>query len=198
MLSAAKSALGIHSPSKLFRDEIGLNLGYGIGEGMEDSEPSILKTVSGVADAIAEEMNSNTYTIGQIGVDAEGNITRGLTGFSDTITNSFTSLLDRLQAIAERVTFTVPNITYGATPYHVSAAVGSSGPAGSFSDAIEASNDELISAIAQAFATQTAALISAMESNRPSIKIDKSSMAEAVIQEINRRTRMANKSPLMG
>ena len=80
----------------------------------------------------------------------------------------------------------------------MSAAVGSSGPAGSFSDAIEASNDELISAIGQAFATQTAALISAMESNRPSIKIDKSSMAEAVIQEINRRTRMANKSPLMG
>lgn len=198
LLSAAKSALGIHSPSRLFRDEIGLNIGYGIGEGVEDSEPSILKTVSGVADAIAEEMNSNTYTIGQIGVDAEGNITRRLTGFSDTITNSFTSLLDRLQAIAERVTFTVPNITYGATPYHVSAAVGSSGPAGSFSDAIEASNDELISAIAQAFATQTAALVSAMESNRPSIKIDKSSMAEAVIQEINRRTRMANKSPLMG
>lgn len=46
-----------------------------------------------------------------LSVDAEGNITRGLTGFSDTITNSFTSLLDRLQAIAERVTFTVPNIT---------------------------------------------------------------------------------------
>ena len=197
LLGAAKSALGIHSPSKLFRDEIGLNLGYGIGEGMEDSQPSILKTVSGVADAIAEEMNSNTYTIGQIGVDTEGNITRGLTGFSDTITNSFTSMLDRLQAIAERVTFSAPNITYGVTPYRVAASVGSSSPAGNFSDAIEASNDELISAIASGLAAQTAAIVSAIESNRPSLKIDKASMADMIIQEINRRTRSTAKSPLL-
>ena len=38
LLSAAKSALGIHSPSRLFRDEIGLNIGYGVGEGVEASQ----------------------------------------------------------------------------------------------------------------------------------------------------------------
>lgn len=199
LLRAAKSALGIHSPSRLFRDEIGLNIGYGVGEGVEASQPSILKSVSGVADAIADELNSNTYTIRPLGVDENGNISRGLDGFSETITDKFSGLVNSLQDIAARVTFSVPAVAGGVVPYKAAAAAASGGSYGSdLSSAIESSNGDLISAIAQGLASQTTALISAIESNRPSIKIDRTGLAEAVIQEINRRSRATGKSPLIG
>lgn len=49
-----KQSLGIHSPSKLFRDEVGYYLGTGISVGLRDSTSTILKTVSGMADKIAD------------------------------------------------------------------------------------------------------------------------------------------------
>lgn len=41
-----KSFFGIHSPSTLMRDEIGLNLTKGIGEGIEEGIPGIIKEVN--------------------------------------------------------------------------------------------------------------------------------------------------------
>lgn len=49
-----KQSLGIHSPSKLFRDEVGYYLGEGISVGLKDSTSSILKTVNNMADKIAD------------------------------------------------------------------------------------------------------------------------------------------------
>lgn len=122
LLSAAKSALGIHSPSRLFRDAVGLNIGYGIGEGIEEAEGSIISTVSGVADAIAGEFNANSYSIGNIGMDVDGNIVRGLDNFSDKVTNSFAGLMDRLQTIANSTSFITPGVALGAVvPYNAQA-----------------------------------------------------------------------------
>ena len=45
------SFFNIHSPSKLMHDKIGLNIGFGIGEGIEDSESAVLKSVTGIAEA---------------------------------------------------------------------------------------------------------------------------------------------------
>ena len=123
LLRAAKSALGIHSPSRVFRDVVGLNIGYGIGEGIENSEGSVVRTVSGVADAIAEEFNSSTYSFGDISADADTGVVQGLNNFSDAVTDSFTNLIDRLQAIADRVTFTTPAILNRAVPYSAVASV---------------------------------------------------------------------------
>ncbi len=196
LFNAAKAALGIHSPSKLFRDEIGLNLGYGIGEGIEESQPSILKTVSGVANAIVDEMNGGAYSIGQIGIDTEGNVTRSLNGFSDTITDSFTSLLNRLQSIADNVTFAVPRVTCAAVPYGVSAAASSGKTSGNLNDTIETTSDEIVAAVAQGLASQTAALISAIERNCPTFSIDGDRITDTVIKGINRRARMSGASPI--
>ena len=52
LLRTAKSALGIHSPSRLFRDEIGENVGLGWAEGIEGTEATVLKTVANVAKGI--------------------------------------------------------------------------------------------------------------------------------------------------
>lgn len=114
LLNAAKSALGIHSPSRMFRDEVGLMIGYGVGEGVEDAQPSILKTVSGVASAIADEFAAGDYALD---VTPTSKIDGALDGFSDKIANSFIALTDRLQAIAERVAYAVPAVANGIVPY---------------------------------------------------------------------------------
>lgn len=196
LLESAKTALGIHSPSKLFHDVIGLNIGYGIGEGVEDSEGSILKSVSGVADAIADEFNAGEYSA--IEMIPTGEINSSLDSFSTKITDSFTNLLDRLQAIANGVTFSAPVIAAnGAVPYSVSAASGGAG--GNITGAIEASNDELATVVAQVVANATTAIVGAIRSNgNTTVNIDTGSIATSVINEINRRTRMSGKSPLVG
>ena len=37
------SALGIHSPSTLFRDKVGKNIAIGVGEGFEDNISKVYK-----------------------------------------------------------------------------------------------------------------------------------------------------------
>ena len=49
-----KSIFGIHSPSKLMRDTIGLNITAGIGEGIEEGVPKALKEV----DAAMKQLNA--------------------------------------------------------------------------------------------------------------------------------------------
>lgn len=41
-----KSALGIHSPSRIFRDQIGLNVGLGVAQGITNSTGSVLSSIS--------------------------------------------------------------------------------------------------------------------------------------------------------
>lgn len=135
LLNAAKSALGIHSPSRLFRDEVGLNIGLGIGEGVEGSEKSVLNSVAGVADAIAAEFSAGEYTVGDIIPTAE--IDGAITSFTDKITDSFTALMEKLDAIAKRVTFNAPAFAGSVVPYR--AAAGSGG----VTTIIEEANDEL-------------------------------------------------------
>lgn len=194
LLSAAKSALGIHSPSRLFRDEIGLNIGYGVGEGVEASQPSILKSVSGVADAIADEFNAGDYKVGNIVPTSE--VDDALSSFSDKISGSFTSLLDRLQAIADNITFAVPAVAGGVVPYKAAAAAASGGGA-DIGTTIETSNDALASVITQVVTNATAAIVTAIQNySGTTVNFDKTAIAESTIREINRRTRATGKSPL--
>ena len=196
LLDKAKAALGIHSPSRLFRDIVGLNIGYGIGEGIEASEGSVVDSVTGLADAIAAEANAGEYNIG--GVVSTSEVDGALTGFADKISNSFTNLLDRLQAIANGVTFAVPAMATGTVmPYSVSAAA--QGGGNGVTSAIEASNEELGSIIIQAVTNATAAIVDAIqEYGGTTVNLDERSLSSSVIKEINRRTRMAGKSPLYG
>lgn len=194
LLDKAKSALGIHSPSRLFRDIVGLNIGYGIGEGIEASEGSVVKTVTGLADAIAAEANAGEYNIG--GVVSTAEVDGALTGFSDKVANSFSTLLERLQAIADGVTFTVPAMATGTiVPYSVSA---STAGGNNVTGAIEASNDELGSVVIQAVTNATTAIVTAIEANSGTVvNLDANSIATSTIKEINRRTRAMGKSPLV-
>lgn len=195
LLASAKSALGINSPSRLFHDIVGLNIGYGIGTGIEDSEGAVLDSVVGVADAIAKEFNNGEYQIS--GIAATSEIDGAITSFADRITGGFADMLERMQAIAESVNFTVPAAAGGIVPYKTTAAV--NGAAGDgVGDVIKASNDELGSVFIQALNNITATIVRAIEENNTIVNVDKDSMTDAIIKEINRRTRATGTSPLIG
>lgn len=92
------SFFNIHSPSKLMHDKIGLNIGYGIGEGIDDSESAVLKSVTGIADAIAGEAKAGIPSIpfaGNAVVSGLDRVAGRLTDIASTfqsITNMLTSM----------------------------------------------------------------------------------------------------------
>ena len=198
LLSAAKNALGIQSPSKVFRDEVGLNIGYGIGEGVENSESSVLKSVTGIADAIAEEMNAGDYTISEI--VPVSTVNGAIVDFTDRLTDGFIAAMDRLQAIADSITFTVPTVAAGSVvPYKMMATAElPDSDNAAVSSAIEASNDELASVVTQVVMNAASTIVTAIQNSGGRYSgLDHAQTADAVIQEINRRTRMYNRSPLI-
>ena len=119
LLTKAENVLKIHSPSRAFRDRVGLNIGLGIGVGVEKSTPQVVKTVSGLAQAISEEVKAGDYTA-SMSINTT-KLNGGLNEFSDTVVDSFNTLVDRLQAIADSVTFTMPAVAKSTVvPYAVS------------------------------------------------------------------------------
>lgn len=186
LLNKAKSALGIHSPSRVFRDEIGLNIGYGIGEGVDASQASILKSVSGVADAIAEEFNAGDYQIGGVVPTAE--IDGSLTSFSDKIADSFTTMLDRLQRIADSVTFRIPTVAAGVVPYgvQVTNARQDNDPQRVSPDALQAFSSDVDERLADMSYTLRL-LLAAIKALNLNIDID--ALADAISQQQRNRLR---------
>lgn len=184
LLKSAKDALDIHSPSRLFRDEVGLMLGLGVAEGIDDAESSILTTVSGIAGEIANEFSTGSYTVPKIGI---GGITGTLNGFAAEISGSFSNLVDTLNAIAARVTFTMPTVAAGAVlPYAVAAkshaAATESDVGAVISDNIKAGNTELIAAIL----TVADRVITAIEENGGPVQIGDDEIGRAY-DRYNRR-----------
>ena len=55
IVGGVKDFLGIASPSKLFRDEIGRNIGLGVAAGLEDSEDEAVKAASNLAEAVYDK-----------------------------------------------------------------------------------------------------------------------------------------------
>lgn len=61
-LSATKTAAKIHSPSRLFRDEVGLNIGLGISEGIGNSRDAILSEIE-----LTKQRMVSAFSTGSIG-----------------------------------------------------------------------------------------------------------------------------------
>lgn len=64
LLNDVKSVLGIASPSKLFRDEVGYYLGAGIAEGLTDSQGEIVSAAQSIADSVQKVFNGISYDPG--------------------------------------------------------------------------------------------------------------------------------------
>ncbi len=63
VLNGIKSVFGIHSPSTLFRDEVGKNLALGVGEGFADTMADVSADMQG---AIPTEFDANVHTTGAV------------------------------------------------------------------------------------------------------------------------------------
>lgn len=71
ILNGMKSALGIHSPSKLFKDEVGRFIPQGVAVGIEADTDSALKAIDNMNDDIISEMNKAVaYETGSINAKA--------------------------------------------------------------------------------------------------------------------------------
>ena len=52
-ISDVKNFLGIHSPSRLYRDQIGRNIGLGLAQGISNSQAAVMSSMNGMASDIA-------------------------------------------------------------------------------------------------------------------------------------------------
>lgn len=66
VLNKFKSFFGIHSPSTLFRDEIGEYLALGIGEGFNDSIGSVYKKMKSAVDFETQKLSANLSTTANV------------------------------------------------------------------------------------------------------------------------------------
>lgn len=160
-------------------------------KGMKDNQGRAGTAAAGIAQAIADEVQNGDYSVADIMPEGEVNST--LYNFTDKIANSFAELMDRLQSIANSVTFVTPDVVKGAVPYSVAAQANSSKGGTGGSD-----HDDISSVVIQSVNNATVAIVKAIEDNcNVNVKVDAESMADSIINEINRRTRMNGKSPLV-
>lgn len=75
-LNAAKHALGIHSPSKVFRDEVGRYITQGIGVGMEEETDYLSKASDSVKNSLLREWQN---------VNLNSNLTSGINSSSQGV-----------------------------------------------------------------------------------------------------------------
>ena len=195
LLNAAETALGINSPSKVFRDEVGKMLVKGTAVGVEQTIPEAVKAVRTMADRVTEEVNDIDGTIA-LGAESSG-LDDTLTAFADKVTDSFTALMDRLEAIATRVTFATPAIVDGGiTPYSIRQKA-TGGGSGGLAETLEASNEELGSVVIQAVTNATSAIVDAIQRSGGDTYLDGDKITTKVIEEVNRRTIMGGKPVIL-
>ena len=96
-----KSFFGIHSPSKLFADDVGKMLGLGIGEGFDDSLSSVYKEMQDAVEHENAKLTSNLTSNQQIKVQSEDNRQATLKSIDDNkeiVVNSTTKLDSKIIA----------------------------------------------------------------------------------------------------
>lgn len=108
LLSAAKRALGIRSPSRVFRDEVGQYVSLGMAEGITDTEANVIKAVSDVAKTATDGLENNKI---KLGVDSS---ISGLGVVADKLADiaaSFHSIISMLTSLGG---LSIPQIAAGS------------------------------------------------------------------------------------
>lgn len=90
-LNALKNLLGIHSPSRVFRDQVGKMISAGWAEGIRDGQIEVEKAMSALGD----------LSTGMIEADLSADIT-GTAGVNEKLVNIMTQMLEYLGIIADQ------------------------------------------------------------------------------------------------
>ena len=108
LVAGVKNFFGIKSPSRLFREEIGLNLGLGISKGIGDSERSILSEVTRAGDMMRSALTISDMPRTFAGEQTNRNI-QEITGAvvvrndSSDSENGSMSVVNAIYAMASRI-----------------------------------------------------------------------------------------------
>lgn len=101
VLDKIKGFFGIHSPSKVFRDEVGMMLGRGLGEGIEESSSYAISAIDRLGEEVLDEatkINSDiagamSPTFGSVGTESN-QISRNIQQY-----NVFNQVADDLDVV---------------------------------------------------------------------------------------------------
>ena len=104
ILDGMKAALGIHSPSKVFEDEVGKNLALGIGEGFSDEMKKVQKEMKNAIPTNFEtDVNASINTIKTPTAGLQNETKAG--GFNIYIENFVNNRSQDVQAFAQELEF---------------------------------------------------------------------------------------------
>lgn len=112
--SAARSALGIYSPSRVFA-EIGDMVTQGLGNGIRNNADNAVSAVEDLSSAITDEAEKTNPAITlSTSVDNWINsLDFILTKFSDSVINKFDNMITALEKLATLSSFNIPDIVNG-------------------------------------------------------------------------------------
>lgn len=178
MVDSVKKLLGIHSPSRVFRDEVGQYIGLGIGEGISNSIPKVVKTAATLTDAIANQFDGKHFKLSEI------NLNSG-------VLNIGNSLFSKMQAITQGVNFAIPTAV-NLLPYQ-SGIVSDK----ELWDIAEWLSDDMTNSNMQISQMLTDELRRIIGSLDLTVNVDDRAITDMVIKEIKRRTLVTKKNPLL-
>lgn len=95
-LNAAKRFLGIASPSKVMRDQVGKMIPAGIAEGIYSNMGMVEKAMSGVTGVIAEPGVLTGYKTTTTAPGGGNNLLRAIQGMTDAVTHLDESMTDKM------------------------------------------------------------------------------------------------------
>ena len=109
ILNGIKGFFGIHSPSKVFRDEIGTNLALGVGEGFSDTMKEVSNDMSA---SIPKEFDINS-TVTKVDTTSSQLTLENITGAFVTAVKTLNAQVIIDQDVAGRFVITSVNSKFG-------------------------------------------------------------------------------------
>lgn len=98
IVNGFKKVFNIHSPSRVMEDKIGVNLGLGVVEGIDETENDINKSINNISKGIA-----TTIDFGNLGLN-QSNLTSALNYNSQPIVNVYNNMeLDTLGQVVSNI-----------------------------------------------------------------------------------------------
>lgn len=95
---AAKDFLGIHSPSRLMRDQVGRYISEGIAVGIEDNLNSITNSMSDVADLVSQPID-----VGEVGMTGGSGSGNAYNSSNSVVINVYGAVGQNVNELAEIV-----------------------------------------------------------------------------------------------
>lgn len=174
VVDGAKSFLGIKSPSRLFRDQIGKNIGYGVADGIEAAIPSAEEAMQSLSDAIMGSAEvGGTETEIEMETDGSGAVESGeflAESMAAGIENERQTVIDAAVSVAQDAVAAARAVMAEFIP----SAAASVAAANSAMSPVSAS-------------TPTFAMENAIQSAAGMIAMSQSTMSQPIVFEMNGR-----------